>query len=166
MQRVLYFDLSRGTKLRNSKSWINGAQRDPDRHDGWFQGSLTKDENLDRAQKIRPPDKSVHWKAIFSILILIQKNICCRYSKEPSQWDGPFELPQHMLNIGEKNICCGYSKEPSHWDGPSEHPPPKKNMPNIGEKNIPIYVKAKQTRNKSKIKVKQSKAKQVKSKLG
>ena len=33
-----------------------------------------------------------------------------------------------------------------------------KHMPNIGEKNIPIYVKAKQTRNKSKIKVKQSKA--------
>ena len=31
-------------------------------------------------------------------------------------------------------------------------------MPNIGEKNIPIYVKAKQTRNKSKMKVKQSKA--------
>ena len=42
----------------------------------------------------------------------------------------------------------------------------QKHMPNIGEKNIPIYVKAKQTRNKSKIKVKQSKAKQVKSKLG
>ena len=34
----------------------------------------------------------------------------------------------------------------------------QKHMLNIGEKNIPIYVKAKQTRNKSKIKVKQSKA--------
>ena len=38
----------------------------------------------------------------------------------------------------------------------------QKHMPNIGEKNIPIYLKAKQTKNKSKIKVKQSKAKQVK----
>ena len=37
-------------------------------------------------------------------------------------------------------------------------PSTQKYMPNIGEKNIPIYVKAKQTRNKSKIKVKQSKA--------
>ena len=34
-----------------------------------------KEENLDRAQKIRPPDKSVHWKAIFSILIFIQKHL-------------------------------------------------------------------------------------------
>ena len=34
----------------------------------------------------------------------------------------------------------------------------QKHMPNIGEKNIPICFKAKQTRNKSKIKVKQSKA--------
>ena len=42
----------------------------------------------------------------------------------------------------------------------------QKRMPNIGEKNIPIYVKAKQTRNKSKIKVKQSKAKQVKKQTG
>ena len=42
----------------------------------------------------------------------------------------------------------------------------QKHMPIFGEKNIPIYVKAKQTRNKSKIKVEQSKAKQVKSKLG
>ena len=73
IQRVLCFDLSRGRNCETRKGGINGAQRDPDRHDGWFQGSLTKDENLDRAQKIRPPDKSVHWKAIFSILILIQK---------------------------------------------------------------------------------------------
>ena len=54
-------------------------------------------------------------------------------------------------------------------DGPSEHPPPPKKktcLILVSEKNIPIYVKAKQTRNKSKIKVKQSKAKQVKSKLG
>ena len=45
------------------------------------------------------------WKKIAQVwavtLILIQ-NICCGYSKEPSQWDGPFEHPKHIFNIGEK----------------------------------------------------------------
>ena len=30
--------------------------------------------------------------------------ICCGYSKEPSQWDGSFEHPKHMLKIMGKKI--------------------------------------------------------------
>ena len=36
-------------------------------------------------------------------LILMRINICCGYTKEPSHFDGSFEHPKHMLNIGEKN---------------------------------------------------------------
>ena len=36
-------------------------------------------------------------------LFLIQ-NICCGYSKEPSQWDGSFEHPKHMIKLTGKVI--------------------------------------------------------------
>ena len=32
------------------------------------------------------------------IFLFLNQNICCGYSKEPSQWDGSFEHPKHMLN--------------------------------------------------------------------
>ena len=28
--------------------------------------------------------------------LFLNQNICCGYSKEPSQWDGSFEHPKHM----------------------------------------------------------------------
>ena len=40
-------------------------------------------------------------KIIFLFLI---QNICCGYSKEPSEWDGSFEHPKLMLNIIDKQI--------------------------------------------------------------
>ena len=40
-------------------------------------------------------------KIIFLFLI---QNICCEYSKEPSQSDGSFVYPKHMLNIIGKRI--------------------------------------------------------------
>ena len=49
----------------------------------------------------RPPDKCAYWKIIFFILIQI---ICCGYSKEPSQWDGSFEHPKHVLKLMGKKI--------------------------------------------------------------
>ena len=39
----------------------------------------------------------------FFFLVLIQ-NICCGYSKEPSQLDGPFEHPKHMFKLMGKKI--------------------------------------------------------------
>ena len=37
------------------------------------------------------------------IFLFLNQNICCGYSKEPSQWDGPFEHPKHVLKLmGEK----------------------------------------------------------------
>ena len=33
-----------------------------------------------------------NWKLFF---LFLNQNICCEYSKEPSQWDGSFEHPKH-----------------------------------------------------------------------
>ena len=38
------------------------------------------------------------------IFLFLNKNICCGYSKEPSQWDGSFEHPKHMLKLMGKKI--------------------------------------------------------------
>ena len=122
-----------------------------------------KDENLDRAQKIRPPDKSVHWKAIFSIFILIQKTSAVGTQKNRLNETVPLSSLNTCLILVRKTYVVGTQKNHLTEMVPLST---QKHMPNIGEKNIPIYVKAKQTKNKSKIKVKQSKAKQVKSKLG
>ena len=36
-------------------------------------------------------------------ILFLNQNICCGYAKEPSQWDGSFEHPKHMLkSIGKK----------------------------------------------------------------
>ena len=43
---------------------------------------------------LRASDTSVYGK-LFSLFLI--QNICCGYSKEPSQWDGSFMHPQHML---------------------------------------------------------------------
>ena len=36
--------------------------------------------------------------------LLPNQNICCGYSKEPSQWDGSFEHPKHMFKLMGKKI--------------------------------------------------------------
>ena len=38
------------------------------------------------------------------IFLVLNQNICCGYSKEPSQWDGSFEHPKHMLKLMCKKI--------------------------------------------------------------
>ena len=38
------------------------------------------------------------------IFLFLNQNICCGYSKEPSEPDGPFEHPKHMLKIMNKKI--------------------------------------------------------------
>ena len=38
------------------------------------------------------------------IFLYFNQNICCGYSKEPSQWDGSFEYPKHTFNLEVKNI--------------------------------------------------------------
>ena len=38
------------------------------------------------------------------IFFFLNQNICCGYFKEPSQWDGSFEHPKHMLKIMGKKI--------------------------------------------------------------
>ena len=36
------------------------------------------------------------------IVFFLKQNICCRYSKEPSQGDASFEHLKHMLKIMDK----------------------------------------------------------------
>ena len=38
------------------------------------------------------------------ICLFLKQNICCGYSKEPSQWDSSFEHPKHMLKLMGKKI--------------------------------------------------------------
>ena len=44
------------------------------------------------------------------IFLFLNQNICCGYSKEPSQWDGSFEHPKHMLKIMGKKIFTLYAE--------------------------------------------------------
>ena len=49
----------------------------------------------------RTPDKGGYSKAIF---LFLNQNICCGYSKEPSQRDGSFEHPKDMFRLMDKKI--------------------------------------------------------------
>ena len=37
-------------------------------------------------------------------ILFLNQNICCEYSKEPSQWDDSFEHPKNMLKLMGKRI--------------------------------------------------------------
>ena len=39
-----------------------------------------------------------------NIFLFLNQNICCGYSKEPSEWEGSFEHPKHMLKLMGKKI--------------------------------------------------------------
>ena len=40
------------------------------------------------------------------IFLFFNQNLCCGYSKEPSQWDGSFEQPRHMFKLMDKKIIA------------------------------------------------------------
>ena len=51
---------------------------------------------------LRPFAKSAYQKNIF---LFLKQNICCGYSKEPSQWDSSFEhQKQYDKTDGQENI--------------------------------------------------------------
>ena len=50
---------------------------------------------------IRPLVKCVPKKVLF---LFLDQNICCGYSKEPSQWDCSFEHQKHMIKLMGKKI--------------------------------------------------------------
>ena len=52
---------------------------------------------------LEAPDKSALQKIIFLIL---NQNICCGYSKEPSRWDGSSESPKHMFKLMSKKTIA------------------------------------------------------------
>ena len=122
IQKILLCDLSRGRNWRNWKRWDKRGSKRP--WPPWWLVSrfLGEKRKMDRAQidhkkfaqwRIDIQIKARIWKKTFSPFNSHLKNICCWYSKEPSRWDGPFERPKHMLNIGEKNISIyAYKKFP------------------------------------------------------
>ena len=43
--------------------------------------------------------------------LFLNQNKCYGYSKEPSQWDGSFKYPKHMLKLMGKKKSQFYAKE-------------------------------------------------------
>ena len=52
-----------------------------------------------------------------SFFIYLNQNICCGYSKEPSQGDGSFEHPKHTFAPMEEKICILLPSSVC-WTGP------------------------------------------------
>ena len=71
-------------------------------HDGTHIHSLVKLSRI-----IRTNVKSGNRKIIF---LSLNQNICCGYSKEPSQCDESFENPKHMLKIIGNKIFTIYAE--------------------------------------------------------
>ena len=44
-----------------------------------------------------------NWKLFF---LFLKQNICCGYSKEPSQWNDSFEQPKDMCKLMDKKIIA------------------------------------------------------------
>ena len=64
----------------------------------------TSSEDSDESVQIHltgPQIRVCNWKLFF---LFFNHNICCGYSKEPSQWDGSFEHPKHMFKLMDKKI--------------------------------------------------------------
>ena len=50
-------------------------------------------------------DKASRWLHFWKLFFLfLNQNMCCGYSKEPSQWDGSFEHRKHMTKLMGKEI--------------------------------------------------------------
>ena len=62
---------------------------------------------LSKSEKNRTLVKSACQKIIF---LFLNQIICCWYSKEPSQWDGSFEHPKHMLKLMGKKYLNFYAE--------------------------------------------------------
>ena len=61
---------------------------------------MVNENDLSRSQGLQ-----IRVRNLKSDFLSLNKNICCWYSKEPSQCDGSFEHPKHMLQLmGKKNI--------------------------------------------------------------
>ena len=53
------------------------------------------DARTDNVKTVYPPQTKFAGGII--IFLFLNQYICCGYSKEPSQWEGSFEHPKHML---------------------------------------------------------------------
>ena len=83
------------------------STREPSQWDGsfWYPQHMFWLRNKKKVN--RPIVKSASKKLIFLVL---NQNICFGCSKEPSHLDGPFEYPQHMLEIMGKKVFTIYAE--------------------------------------------------------
>ena len=56
------------------------------------------------AKPERSPGLQIRVRIVKIFSLFLNQNICCGYSKELSQRDGPFEHPKHMLKLMGKKI--------------------------------------------------------------
>ena len=63
------------------------------------QDQLQADQDLHSGPELRVRNRKLFF-------LFLNQNICCGYSKEPSQWDGSFEHPKHMFRVLNKKIIA------------------------------------------------------------
>ena len=78
-----------------------GCSKEPSHWDGSFEypqhmfWMINKENNF--------PIRTLIWRPGVCnenlIFLFLNQNICCGYSKEPSQWDSSFEHPKHMFKL-------------------------------------------------------------------
>ena len=57
---------------------------------------IRSNKTLGSVLKLRVHNRKINF-------LFLNQNICCGYSKEPSQWDGSFDYPKYMLKfMGKK----------------------------------------------------------------
>ena len=84
--------------------------------------SATGSYPYSRVKPDQPVEDDPYWKSDVSVLpglqikmhtlklfcLIINQNICCGYSKEPSRWDRSFEHPHHMFKLIDKEINTNF----------------------------------------------------------
>ena len=96
----------------------------------WILARTEKENEKTFRTLIRPLVKTAYQKNNF---LIPNQNIYCGYSKEPSQWDGSFEHPKHMLTLKDKKIITilrkllflnwlyGYFSDDEQWERGTNH---------------------------------------------
>ena len=68
----------------------------------WYTWSNFWKISFCRNQLTKGPQIRLRNRKLF--FLVLNQNICCGYSKEPSHWDGSFEHPKHMFKLMDKKI--------------------------------------------------------------
>ena len=95
----------------NNQLWVSMILRCQQSSDHWRHVAVAE------GRPSGPQINECTWKLFFSFL---NQNICCGYSKEPSQWDCSFEDPKHVL-IAWQEKNCNFCTNKFCLTGPMDH---------------------------------------------